>query len=294
MLGRGRALVVAAALLVALPASAQARPLVGVGDASAGMFSDPNWQALGVRITRIVVPYDAVRRGGWERQQLDDFLAAARAHGAEPLVAFNHSRHAEPAPTVARYRADMKLFAAAHPEVQLITPWNEANWRGQPTAANPRLAADFYNQCLTVFPRARIVAADVLDQAGVLDWLRVFRTYAYKRPQLWGIHNYLDANHFLSAAQSTTAKILKYLPGEVWLTETGGIVESSSFAHDEQRAARAITHVFELAAMSRRITRVYLYNWYGITTPKLWDSGLVAADGTPRPGLAALRRYLGR
>jgi hypothetical protein len=294
MLGRGLALL-AVALLVALPAPwAQARPLVGVGDASAGMFADPNWQALGVNITRIVVPYDAVRRGGWERQQLDDFLAAARAHGVQPLVAFNHSRHAGPAPTVARYRADMKLFAAAHPEVQLITPWNEANWRGQPTAANPRLAADFYNQCLTVFPRARIVAADVLDQAGVLDWLRVFRTYAYKRPQLWGIHNYLDANHFLSAAQSTTAKILKYLPGEVWLTETGGIVESSSFAHDEQRAARAITHVFELAAMSPRITRVYLYNWYGITTPKLWDSGLVAADGTPRPGLAALRHYLGR
>jgi hypothetical protein len=45
--------------------------------------------------------------------------------------------------------------------------------------------------------------------------------------------------------------------------------------------------------MSTRITRVYLYNWYGITTPKMWDSGLVAADGTPRPGLDALRRYLG-
>jgi hypothetical protein len=36
-----------------------------------------------------------------------------------------------------------------------------------------------------------------------------------------------------------------------------------------------------------------LYNWYGITTPKLWDSGLVAQDGTPRPGLAAVRHNLG-
>jgi hypothetical protein len=126
--------------------------------------------------------------------------------------------------------------------------------------------------------------------AGVLDWLRVFRTYAYKHPQLWGIHNYLDANHFIVPAQSTTAKIIKYLPGEIWLTQTGGIVESSSFAYDEQRAAGAIDQVFALAAMSSRITRVYLYNWYGITTPKLWDSGLVAQDGTPRPGLAAVRR----
>jgi hypothetical protein len=297
--GQGRVVALAAALaaavlVTALPAGAQARPRVGVGDSSFRMFEDPNWQSLGLRISRIVVPYDVIRRGGWERQQLEDHLAGARAHGVEPLVAFNHSRHAETGPTVAQYRADMQRFAAAHPEVRLITPWNEANWRGQPTATNPRLAADFYNQTLTVFPDARIVAADVLDQAGVLDWLRTFRTYAYKHPQLWGIHDYLDANHFVPAAESTTAKILKYLPGEVWLTETGGIVESSTFAHDEQRAARAITHVFELAALSTRITRVYLYNWYGITKPKMWDSGLVAADGTPRPGLAALRRYLRR
>ena len=78
----------------------------------------------------------------------------------------------------------------------------------------------------------------------------------------------------------------------MWLTETGGIVESSTMSHDEDRAARAITHVFELAAMSPRITRVYLYNWYGITQPRMWDSGLVSATGAPRAGLAALRAYL--
>jgi len=285
----------AAAFAFAVPtASAAARPLVGIGDASAAMFSDPNWQSLHVAITRICIPWDATIRGGWERAQLDDFLAAAEAHGVEPMVAFSHSRHAGPAPTKNQYRQAMLAFRATHPEVQLITPWNEANWRGQPTANDPRLAADYYNQALTVFPGARIVAADVLDQAGVLDWLRVFRTYAYRHPQLWGIHNYLDANHFIDPAQSTTAKLLRYLPGEVWLTETGGIVESSTFSHDEQRAARAITHVFDLAALSDRITRVYLYNWYGITKPGMWDSGLVAADGTPRPGLAAVRAYLGR
>src|SRR5438874_1361043 len=155
MLGRHLAALVAA-LAFALPAaSASARPLVGVGDASAAMFADANWQSLHLRITRICVPYDAVTRGGWERAQLDDFLAAARAHGVEPMVAFGHSRHAGPAPTVNEYRQALLAFRAAHPEVQLITPWNEANWRGQPTSSNPRLAADYYNQALTVFPSAR-------------------------------------------------------------------------------------------------------------------------------------------
>src|SRR5437764_9654664 len=232
MVARTLATLVAALALAVPAASAAARPLVGVGDASAAMFADPNWQSLHLRITRICVPYDAVIRGGWERAQLDDFLAAAEAHGVEPMVAFSHSRHAGPAPTKNEYRQAMLAFRAAHPEVQLITPWNEANWRAQPTADNPRLAADYYNQALTVFPNARLVAADVLDQAGVLDWLHVFRTYAYRHPQLWGIHNYLDANHFIAPAQSTTAQLLRYLPAAAWLTETGRIVESSTFSHD--------------------------------------------------------------
>jgi hypothetical protein len=88
--------------------------------------------------------------------------------------------------------------------------------------------------------------------------------------------------------------VLRYLPGEVWLTETGGIVSSSSFAYDPARAARAVQQTFDLAELSPRITRVYLYNWYGITKRTMWDSGLVTADGRPRPALDVVRRYLRR
>jgi hypothetical protein len=271
-----------------------ARPVIGIGDANAPMFSDPNFQALGVRTARIVVPYDALQRGGWELQQVDDWMVAAAARGVEPLVAFNHSRHAGPGPTVPQYRQAIQAFHRAYPHVRLITPWNEANYKSQPTAANPRLAAEYYNQTLSVFPGARIVAADVLDSAGVLDWLRTFRTYAYRRPQLWGLHNYGDVNHLVPAATSATAKVLRYLPGEVWLTETGGIVSSSAFPFDVNRAATATRHLLSLAEMSPRIARVYIYNWYGVRDPRLWDSGLVSADGVPRPALDVVRRYLGR
>jgi hypothetical protein len=285
-------LTVAASAAAAVPA--MARPVVGIGDANAPMFSDPNFTALGVRTARIVVPYDALERGGWERDQVDTWMAAASAHGVEPLVAFNHSRHAGPGPTVPQYRRAIQGFHQRYPHVRLITPWNEANYKSQPTAANPRLAAEYYNQTLSVFPGARIVAADVLDSAGVMEWLRTFRTYVYRRPQLWGVHNYLDTNHLVPASTSTTSKILRYLPGEVWLTETGGIVSSGSFPYDEARAARATQHMFDLAGMSPRITRLYIYNWYGIRNPKMWDSGLVSADGVPRPALDVVRRYLGR
>jgi hypothetical protein len=290
-----RSLLVLAVCAAALPAAAQARPAVGIGEGSAQMFSDPNFKALGIHVARMVFPYDAVLRGGWERAQVDDWMAAAAASHVEPLVAFNHSRHAGPGPTIAQYRRQIQAFHRRYPQVRMITPWNEANHRLQPTWRNPRLAAEYYNQALSVFPGARIVAADVMDSDTVLQWLRTFRTYAYRHPRLWGLHNYGDANHFRSVAESHTAKVLRALPGEVWLTETGGIVRlGDRWAHDEARAAHATEHAFELAAMSPRITRMYVYCWYGSRDGKLWDSGLVSADGVPRPALDVVRRHLGR
>jgi len=131
--------VVAFALLAG---AATAKPTVGIADHNASTFSDPNYRALGVRIARLVIPYDAVLNGGWERDRVDLWTAAATASGVEPM-AFNHSRTAGKVPTVAEYRRHIKAFHARYPQVHVITPWNEANYTSQPTAKNPRLAAEF-------------------------------------------------------------------------------------------------------------------------------------------------------
>src|SRR5262249_31940324 len=66
-----------------------------------------------------------------------------------------------------------------------------------------------------------------------------------------------------------------------------------TFATDEQRAARALKGAFALAAKHpSRITRLYVYSWRNRTATR-FDSGLVRADGTPRPALAGLRGHLG-
>ena len=271
-------LLVVAAVAGLAPATSSARPVVGIGETHVEVFADANFLRLHVPVVRTIVPYDAVLRGGWERDDVDRWMAAARAAGIEPLVAFNHSRHAGPGPTVPEYRKHITAFRNRYPWVKLITAWNEPNHSTQPTANDPKLAADFYNQALTVFPDARIVAGDVLDNSTALTWLRTYRTYVYKHPQLWGLHDYADANRFRPYATSVTKKVVDYLPGEIWLTETGGIVNlGTSFPFDVNRAARAVQHTFELAEASPRITRVYLYNWYGVTNPGIWDSGLIAA-----------------
>jgi hypothetical protein len=273
---------------------ARAGPVIGMGDASASMFSDGNFLALGIRAARIVVPYDAVIQGGWERAQVDSWMAAAADHGIEPSVAFEHSRHADAAPSVAAYGAAIQAFRDRYPQVRIVAPWNEANHPTQPTWNNPALAADYYAEARRVFPDARIVAGNVVDIDNIFEWLRVYREHLPEEPQLWGIINYGDTTQLTDPLNSTTGAVLSAVPGELWITETGGIVRFWPFyPFDLDRAAKSTEHAFVMANMSPRITRMYLYNWYAPSDPwATWDTGLVNADGTPRPALDVVRREL--
>ena len=92
-----------------------------------------------------------------------------------------------------------------------------------------------------------------------------------------------------------TRAFLRRIPGEVWFTETGGIVKfGNRWRRDERRAGQAVRHVFKLAAISPRIKRLYLYNWREVRSNKRWDSALINWDGRPRDGYFALTDALSR
>ena len=55
-------------------------------------------------------------------------------------------------------------------------------------------------------------------------WLKVFKQTA-KKPRIWGLHNYRDTNKRKGQRLGGTKRLLKAVKGEVWLTETGGIVK---------------------------------------------------------------------
>src|SRR3954464_2712055 len=71
------------AVLVAAPAVAHARVLVGIGDQKPTMFTDPRFRWLGIRRARIVVSWD-VQRSKSEREWVAGWLAAARTSHVEP------------------------------------------------------------------------------------------------------------------------------------------------------------------------------------------------------------------
>ncbi len=140
---------------------------------------------------------------------------------------------------------------------------------------------------------------DVLDTSNMRSYLRSFLRRAPGRPRLWGLHNYQDVNRRTSA---DTRRMLDTVPGEVWLTETNGIVKfgnSRQFAYSEPRAAQCTRWMFRLAdrfgsrrrGMRSRITRLFVYQWFGAPRGARFDAGLVNPDGTPRAAYFVVRSH---
>jgi hypothetical protein len=297
------AAVLAGCGLAAAPEKSDAAVLVGIGDQDASMFTDPLFTQLGVKRSRYFPSWNVALKpteAGW----LDQWLAGAQAAGVEPLISFHVSLgSACPSrpcklPTVRQYTRAFKAFRARWPQVRVISPWNEANHRSQPTFKNPKRAAQFYNVVRANCRGCKIVAADVIDEVNMERWLRVFKRTA-KKPRIWGLHNYRDTNPRRGQRFGGTARLLRAVKGDVWLTETGGIVKfvlpdgRTLFPKSERRANRATGRMFDLAKRYRsRIKRLYIYHWKQSSADNRFDAGLVRRSGTARPAYSTVRSHL--
>jgi hypothetical protein len=288
-------------------AHAAASYLVGIADEKTEMFSDPLWKQLHTHITRYIAPYDAAVRP-YSLTLATRWIRAAEAGHQQVLVAFYHSEYTPTRmPSIGAYEQDVKKFMKLFPRVHLYQPWNETN-RGNvrysyeqfnsPTAVE---SAKYYQALRHVCPKCTILGLDILDQAAVgptIQYVSEFkdelRHLRVPMPTLWGLHDYSDTNRFSS---ERTRAILAVVPGDVWLTETGGIVKfGGAFPnwHGEglARAAKALGYMFAIAANYSRIKRLYIYQWTGGTSSTIFDSGLTDAHHKPRPGYVIVCAHL--
>ena len=287
---------------VAAPAQA-ATKTIAIADQNPSMFSNPWFHRLDVRHSRLVVSYDAVLENTFEVADIDRWVTLAGAYGVDPLITFNHARgcysegvHLKARrcrlPSVTKYRRAFKAFRKRYPTLRTYSPWNEINHVSQPTHTSPKRAAQFYNVVRRECRGCRIVAADVLDQWKMRVYLKRFLKYADGKPRLWGLHNYQDANNY---TRTGTKEMLEAVPGTIWLTETGGIVDfGRRRPYNPRRAAKATRFMFRLADMSRRIKRIYIYHWNGQPRGTRWDSGLTDEHGEPRPAYWVVHRRIGK
>ena len=259
---------------------------------------------------RYLVPWDYADHVG-QRNEVDHYMLRARAARQDVLVTFTARRGCYPpsgryskarvcrAPSASDYRNAFGMFDAKFPWVKTYSAWNEINHKSQPTFKSPRTAAGYYNVLRAQARRGkfRVMAADMLDTSNMGRYLASFRRYAKGSPRLWGLHNYGDVNR---SRTTFTKAMLRTVPGEVWLTETGGIVKLlPSFKHSESRAAARTKGLFRLVddydtrrrGMRSKITRLFVYSFYGAEPGARFDAGLVNPDGTPRKGFSVFAKH---
>lgn len=295
------------AVLVA-PPGASAAYEIGISDQSATTFVNPLYAPLKLTMARYVTPWDVMSSVPY-RNALITWVEKARAAKQRMLVAFEASKtpgRERRAPSVAAYTRAIRKFRAAFPDVRDIQAWNEVNrcqyrneqgfYVGQPICNNPRRAAQYYMAARKVFRGAKVTGLDILDQANVkpaVRYVKQFLRYARPFPKYWGIHNYSDTNRF--DTKRTVALLKATRRGQVWLTETGGIVSlGRGFPYNQRRAARALGCMFTLARRYRRITRLYVYQFNGIPRSRLFDAGLINPNNTLRPGYEVVRKRKAR
>jgi hypothetical protein len=279
--------------------------LTGIGNENAKMFRNPLFQQLHTKIVRYVTPYDTVAHS-YSLDQAITFIQAAEAAHEQVLVAFYHSEYTPTKlPSVTSYQRDVQKFVKLFPHVKQYESWDESN-RGnvakQFSSPSASTEARYYQALLRVCKGCTVIGLDVLDAAVIsptLQYISEFKREISRletvMPKIWGLHNYSDVNRLESWR---TRDIVKAFGGQVWLTETGGLVQfEPSFPNKHgaglTRAAKVIKYMFALAGALPQIKRLYVYDWTrGTSAYTRFDAGLTNAKEQPRAGYVVVCRQL--
>ena len=278
--------------------------LTGIGDESAEMFTDPNWLQLKTKIARYIAPYDAVAHS-FSLDKAKVWIKAAEAAHQQVLVAFYHSEYSPTKmPSVATYQKDVQKFIKDFPHVKQYQPWDEANRgniKGVLASPSASAAARYYQALIRVCKGCTVLGLDILDAENISPTLRYIAEFKKEigklrtvTPKIWGLHNYSDINRLESWR---TRDLVSALGGQVWLTETGGIVQFGGAVPNKngsglRRAAKVLSYMFNVAGAHAKITRLYIYDWTGGNASTRFDAGLTDNHHTPRPGYVVVCKKL--
>jgi hypothetical protein len=278
-------LVLSVAVSLLIPATASARPVVGIGDNHPTVFHDPSMLKLKkLKTARVVIPWD------WYKDETqtalaDWWMSEVRAAKLRPLITLNRNWNRagrRKVPSLKAYKKGFRLLRARYPEVRDFSPWNEPNAPEQPFYRKPAKAAQYYNAMRSACRRCTILAGDVNDSKNIVPWVRAYKKRV-RHVKAWGLHNYKDS----TVKRGTTRLFLRLVRGPVWLTETGGLTNRGGL----KGQARAVKRVFALARANKRIKRIYFYQWKRVRGSH-WDSAFLDGRGKRRPAYYALKKGL--
>jgi hypothetical protein len=285
-------------------AHAAATYLTGIGDEQPEMFGNPLWTQLHTKIARYIAPYDAATRP-FSLNKAKVWIHDAETKHQQVLVAFYHSEYTPTKlPSVALYKKDVQKFIKLFPRVKQYQAWDESNRGNVPhsfSSPSAAAAAQYYQALIRVCSGCTVLGLDVLDQANITPTLRYISEFKREivklrtvMPKIWGLHNYSDINRLESVR---THELVNALGGQVWLTETGGLVQfepgfPNKHGSGLTRAAKVLKFMFNVAASIPQIKRLYIYDWTGGVNSTRFDAGLMNAHDEPRAGYVVVCKQL--
>lgn len=285
-------------------AHASSAYITGIGDETASMFANRLYKQLHTKIVRYIAPYDAAVRPYYLNKAIA-FIHNAEAAHEKVLVAFYHSEYTPTRmPSISSYQSDVKKFVKLFPRVREYESWDESNRGNEPgqfSSPSAVSAAKYYQALLRVCGGCAVIGLDVLDQyyiGSTLRYISEFKREIYRletvMPRVWGLHNYSDVNRLEGWR---TRELVRALGGQVWLTETGGIVKFGGAFPNRNgsgltRAAKVLKYMFALAGAHSQVKRLYIYDWNGGNSSTRFDAGLTNAHEQPRQGYVVVCRQL--
>jgi hypothetical protein len=188
----------------------------------------------------------------------------------------------------------------AYPALRRFTAWNEPNNRTQPTAgaAHARRAGQYFRKLAAYCAgRCSAAAGDFAEQSATPAQAAAFAEYRTRycdgmdgtserrcgyRPLYWALHPYScgfrrqtrGVADFVRATRANADGSPSAEDPDIWFTEAGGVV-TQHYNRDRDgrtvsrrtlvaRATRDLEYLLtRCAAVSPRITRVYIYHWAG-------------------------------
>jgi hypothetical protein len=280
-----------ASALVAAPA--QARPLIGLSDNRPETFGDPLFAPSGISRTRVLVPYDQVRKRGRRLKEQDAYFRFAQAAKISVLVSFYRTSSCSPKcaakrlPSVAGFRSDFRRFRKRYPWVKRFSTWNEMNFpQAQPTGRNPKRTGQFYKMLRKECRggKCTVLTGDFRASGSKFDkrWLKTFKKTIGGGSHRWGLVSHPEVNKMHSRY---TRSFLRSVRGPVYVTEVGAYNFFRRVAKPSlTRQNRVMEYILgPYARVSRRIKELYIYNWRAAANNSHWDSALLSKSGTPRP-----------
>ena len=257
-----------------------------------------------------MIPWTWRRKRGSTRGKMDAYYKASleqkrrAAGGVQPHRATRAARGVRAAvPSVRSYTRAFRSFRKRYPRLQ-----GDRSGRTRPTTTRSPRSARTGRQgggALTTTSSRRycrgckIVAADVIDEANMVRWVRSFRRYA-RRPRIWGLHNYSDTNLLQrSKTLGGTSEAAAHRASRAGVAHRDRRHRRRSstpngrtlFPTDENRAQTARpSGCSSLAKKYRRRIKpsVHLPLACSPATANRFDAGLLRRDGTARPAFDTL------